>query len=121
MNTQTSAEGETTVLGACPHDCPDTCSMLVKVKDGKVKAVQGNPSHPFTQGRLCAKTNHYQERVYHAERLLHPMRRTGAKGSGQFERITWDEALNEIAARWRTTIAEAGPRAILPYSTSAGT
>jgi anaerobic selenocysteine-containing dehydrogenase len=116
MNTQTSAEGETTILGACPHDCPDTCSMLVKVKDGKVKAVQGNPSHPFTQGRLCAKTNHYQERVYHAERLLYPMRRTGAKGSGQFERITWDEALNEIAACWRKTIAEAGPRAILPYS-----
>ncbi|APW36283.1 molybdopterin oxidoreductase [Rhodoferax koreense] len=116
MSTQTKTGHETTVLAACPHDCPDTCSMLVKVQDGKVKAVQGNPSHPFTQGRLCAKTNHYQERVYHPERLLYPMRRTGAKGSGQFERITWEDALNEIAQRWRTTIAESGPRAILPYS-----
>lgn len=108
--------GERTVLGACPHDCPDTCSMLVKVKDGKVIGVQGNPQHPFTQGRLCAKTNHYQERVYHPERLLYPMRRSGPKGSGRFERIGWDEALGTIASEWRGIIAEHGPTAILPYS-----
>lgn len=116
MSTQATAGVETTVIGACPHDCPDTCSMLVKVRDGKVTGVQGNPSHPFTQGRLCAKTNHYQERVYHPERVLYPMRRSGPKGSGQFERIGWDEALQEISSRWRATIARSGPRAILPYS-----
>lgn len=116
MSTHTSMNGEATVLGACPHDCPDTCSMLVKVKDGKVLGVQGNPAHPFTQGRLCAKTNHYQERVYHPERVLHPMRRVGPKGSGQFERIGWDEALETIRDRWNAIIARSGPRAILPYS-----
>ena len=107
---------ETTVLGACPHDCPDTCSMLVKVKDGRVTGVQGNPDHPFTRGRLCAKTNHYDERVYHPERLLYPMRRTGPKGSGQFSRIGWQEALDTIAARWKSVIATSGAQAILPYS-----
>lgn len=116
MSTHTSMNGEISVLGACPHDCPDTCSMLVKVKDGKVLGVQGNSAHPFTQGRLCAKTNHYQERVYHPERVLHPMRRVGPKGSGQFERIGWDEALQTIRDRWSAIIARSGPHAILPYS-----
>ena len=82
-----------TVLGACPHDCPDTCSMLYQVRDGRVVGVQGNPAHPFTQGRLCAKTNHYQERVYHPDRVLHPMRRVGPKGESRFERITWEAAI----------------------------
>ncbi len=112
----TTRSKEITVLGACPHDCPDTCSMLVKVADGRVTGVQGNPAHPFTQGRLCAKTNQYQERVYHPERVLHPLRRTGPKGSGEFERISWDEALAMIGARWRDIIATEGPTAILPYS-----
>ena len=107
---------DATVLGACPHDCPDTCSMLVKVAQGRVTGVQGNPQHPFTQGRLCAKTSHYQERVYHPDRLLHPLRRSGPKGSGQFERISWAEALATIGDRWRAIIAEHGPTAILPYS-----
>lgn len=107
---------DATVLGACPHDCPDTCSMLVKVAQGRVTAVQGNPAHPFTQGRLCAKTSHYQERVYHPERLLYPMRRSGPKGSGAFERISWDEALATIGERWRAIIRADGPTAILPYS-----
>jgi len=107
---------DATVLGACPHDCPDTCSMLVKVEQGRVTGVQGNPRHPFTQGRLCAKTSHYQERVYHPDRLLHPLRRSGPKGSGQFERISWAEALATIGDRWRAIIAEHGPTAILPYS-----
>lgn len=107
---------DATVLGACPHDCPDTCSMLVKVADGRVTGVLGNPAHPFTQGRLCAKTNQYQERVYHPERVLHPLRRTGPKGAGEFERISWDEALATIATRWQAIIAQDGPTAILPYS-----
>ncbi|MCX7059615.1 MAG: molybdopterin-dependent oxidoreductase [Gammaproteobacteria bacterium] len=113
--TRTLAQ-DATVLGACPHDCPDTCSMLVKVENGKVTGVQGNPAHPFTQGRLCAKTSHYQERVYHPERLLYPMRRSGPKGTGTFERISWDEALATIGERWRTIIDTDGPTAILPYS-----
>lgn len=113
---QAEASKDATVLGACPHDCPDTCSMLVQVRDGRVTGVQGNPAHPFTQGRLCAKTSHYQERVYHPDRVLYPMRRAGAKGSGTFERISWDTALATIAARWKSIIATDGPSAILPYS-----
>jgi anaerobic selenocysteine-containing dehydrogenase len=116
MTIDTQAAGERTVLGACPHDCPDTCSMLVKVKGGKVLGVQGNPDHPFTQGRLCTKTNRYEERVYHPDRVLYPMRRSGPKGSGRFERISWDEALSAISGTWRRLIDEHGPTAILPYS-----
>ncbi len=83
------ADDNRTVLGACPHDCPDTCSMVVTVKDGKVASVAGNPDHPFTDGRLCVKVNHYEERVHSPDRVLYPMKRTGAKGSGQFARISW--------------------------------
>jgi anaerobic selenocysteine-containing dehydrogenase len=90
--------------------------MLVKVKGGKVIGVQGNPDHPFTQGRLCTKTNRYEERVYHPDRILYPMRRSGPKGSGRFERISWDEALETISSTWRRLIEEHGPTAILPYS-----
>src|SRR5690606_16837055 len=87
------------VRGACPHDCPDTCAMLVHVEGGRAVRVQGDPDHPVTQGFLCTKVNRYVERAYHPERLLHPMRRVGAKGEGRFERVTWEEALDEIAAR----------------------
>ncbi len=111
----TSSE-QSTVLGACPHDCPDTCSMRVSVKDGRVTGVQANPDHPFTRGRLCNKTSHYEERVYHPDRVLHPLRRVGPKGAGEFERISWDEALSTISERWKSIIAEEGPSAILPYS-----
>lgn len=104
------------VIGACPHDCPDTCSILTTVEDGKAIAVRGNPDHPFTKGRLCVKVNDYQNRVYSDQRLLYPMKRVGPKGSGQFARITWDEALDTIAGRWKAIIAESGAQAILPYS-----
>lgn len=107
---------EKTVFGACPHDCPDTCSMLTTVKDGKAIEVRGNPDHPFTQGGLCVKVNNYQDRVYSSDRVLYPLKRTGAKGSGEFERITWDQALDEIKTRWTAIIDEHGPSAILPYS-----
>ncbi|MCG8696103.1 MAG: molybdopterin-dependent oxidoreductase, partial [Minwuiales bacterium] len=107
---------ETTVIGACPHDCPDTCSMLTTVKDGRAVAVRGNPDHPFTRGGLCVKVNNYEERVYSPDRVLHPLKRTGPKGSGRFERITWDQALAEIEQRWTAIIDEHGPTAILPYS-----
>lgn len=106
----------TIVVGACPHDCPDTCSMLTTVEDGKAVAVRGNPDHPFTRGRLCVKVNNYQDRVYSDKRLLYPMRRTGPKGSGQFERISWDEAISQITSRFKEIIASDGAQAILPYS-----
>ena len=107
---------ETTVFSACPHDCPDTCAMLTTVRDGKVIDVRGNPDHPFTQGGLCVKVNDYQNRVYSEDRVLYPMRRVGAKGAGEFERISWDQALDEISSRWNAIIDEDGPSAILPYS-----
>lgn len=105
----------TQVRAACPHDCPDTCALLVTVEDGVATEVRGDPEHPTTAGVLCTKVSRYVERTYHPERLLHPMRRTGNKGEGRFERISWDEALNEIAARLKT-IAARDPQAILPYS-----
>jgi anaerobic selenocysteine-containing dehydrogenase len=103
------------VLGACPHDCPDTCSMLTTVSQGVAVRVQGNPEHPLTGGVLCAKVAKYTERTYHPERLLYPMKRVGPKGAGQFERVSWDDALDDIAQRL-SAIAQRDPQAILPYS-----
>jgi anaerobic selenocysteine-containing dehydrogenase len=106
------------ILGACPHDCPDTCSLLTTVQDGVAIKVQGNPAHPHTDGVLCTKVSRYTERTYHAQRILYPLKRVGPKGSGQFERVSWDSALSDIAARL-TGIAARGPdaaQAILPYS-----
>jgi anaerobic selenocysteine-containing dehydrogenase len=106
-----------TVRGACPHDCPDSCAMLVTVEDGRAVRVAGDPAHPVTRGFLCAKVNRYVERTYHPDRLLHPMRRVGPKGSGRFARVSWDEALGEVAERLGAIAASAdGPQAILPYS-----
>jgi anaerobic selenocysteine-containing dehydrogenase len=107
---------KTIIRGACPHDCPDTCAMLVTVEDGRATQVRGDPEHPFTRGALCVKVNDYVERVYSPDRVLHPLRRGGPKGSGKFERISWDAALDEIASRFRAIIAEHGAQAILPYS-----
>ncbi|HUS13710.1 MAG TPA: molybdopterin oxidoreductase family protein [Chloroflexia bacterium] len=104
------------VRGGCPHDCPDTCAWQVTVTDGVAVSLVGDPAHPFTRGGLCAKVNHYLERVYSPERVLYPLRRVGLKGSGTFERISWDEALSAITSRWRAIIAADGPTAILPYS-----
>ena len=103
------------VRGACPHDCPDTCSLLTTVANGVAIKVQGNPDHPQTGGVLCNKVSRYTERTYHPERLLYPQKRVGAKGSGQFERVTWEAALTDIAARLKT-IAAKNPEAIVPYS-----
>jgi anaerobic selenocysteine-containing dehydrogenase len=90
--------------------------VLVTVEDGKAVRLRGNPDHPVTQGFLCAKVARYLDREYHPERLLHPLRRVGAKGEGRFERITWDQALDEIAGRLKAISSEWGPEAILPYS-----
>ncbi|HEY7512034.1 MAG TPA: molybdopterin oxidoreductase family protein [Vicinamibacteria bacterium] len=100
----------------CPHDCPDTCVMTVEVEGGKAVGLGGDPAHRFTQGFLCAKVNRYLERVYSPERVLHPMRRAGRKGEGRFERVSWEEALDTIARRFREIVAGHGPQAILPYS-----
>jgi anaerobic selenocysteine-containing dehydrogenase len=105
-----------TVRGACPHDCPDTCAMLVHVEGGRAVRVQGDPEHPVTQGFLCTKVNRYVERTYHPERLAVPLRRVGRKGEGRFEPATWDEALDDIAGRLRGIVQTDGPEAILPYS-----
>lgn len=105
----------TVVRAACPHDCPDTCALLVTVKDGVATEVKGDPDHPTTAGVLCTKVSRYVERTYHPDRLLHPLRRVGKKGEGKFERISWDEALDEIARRL-SEIAARDPQAIVPYS-----
>jgi len=112
------AETEVKVVrAACPHDCPDTCAMLVSVKDGVAVKVQGDPSMPFTDGTLCTKVAYYLERTYSPERVLHPLKRVGPKGSGEFRRIGWDEALDEIAARLKALAASTeGPETILPCS-----
>jgi anaerobic selenocysteine-containing dehydrogenase len=111
-----STSEKTIVLGACPHDCPDTCSMLVTVENGRATKVEGNPDHPFTRGTLCGKVSDYLDRVYSPDRILYPMRRSGPKGSRQFERISWDEALDEISDRFKQIINEHGAEAIMPCS-----
>jgi anaerobic selenocysteine-containing dehydrogenase len=113
------------VKAACPHDCPDACGVLITVQDGRATKIQGDPEHPVTRGFLCAKVARYLDRVYSPERVLYPMRRIAAKGpdadkdtctSKAWQRITWDEALEEITARFRAISAEFGSEAILPYS-----
>src|SRR5579884_604520 len=106
------------VRGACPHDCPDTCATLTEVEAGSAVRFSADPAHPVTQGWLCAKVRRYLERVYHPDRLLYPLRRVGPKGTDRWERISWDEAIGEIAARWKRILAEDGGGAILPYSYS---
>jgi anaerobic selenocysteine-containing dehydrogenase len=105
----------TQVRATCPHDCPDTCALLITVDDGVATEVRGDPEHPTTAGVLCTKVSRYVERTYSPDRVLYPMRRVGKKGEGKFERISWDEALDEIAARLKP-IAARDPQAILPYS-----
>ncbi|HAG00465.1 molybdopterin-containing oxidoreductase family protein [Paenibacillus lactis] len=100
----------------CPLDCPDTCSLLLHKENGKIVKVTGNPDHPITQGAICNKVRNMAHRVYHPERVLYPLRRTGPKGAGSFERISWDEAIREIADRYKALIASDGPESILPYS-----
>jgi len=105
------------VHGACPHDCPDCCALETEVDEhGRAVCLRGRADHPITRGWLCAKVNRYLDRVYHPERILYPMRRVGSKGSGEFARITWEEAIAEITVRWRDIISQQGAECILPYS-----
>src|SRR5262245_4397707 len=103
------------VHGVCPLDCPDTCSWIVTAETGRAVKLQGIREHPYTRGALCAKVNHFLEHTQLSHRLRWPMRRTGGKGDGHFARISWDEAIAEIAARWRVIIERDGPQAIWPY------
>ena len=102
------------VIGCCPLDCQDTCSWVAHVEDDRVVRVVGAKDHPITRGVLCAKVNDYQARTYAPDRLLHPLRRSGPKGSGQFERISWDEALDTIAMRFLDIIESDGAEALMP-------
>lgn len=124
------------VHAACPHDCPDACGVLITVEDGRATKIQGDPEHPVTRGFLCAKVAKYLDRVYSPDRVLYPMRRIAAKGpakqpssarhghpwaaaptsSESWQRISWDEALDEITSRFRAISREFGSEAILPYS-----
>jgi anaerobic selenocysteine-containing dehydrogenase len=106
------------VRGACPHDCPDTCGIVTDVRDGRAIGFRGDAENPITRGWLCAKVRPYLDHVYHPDRLMHPLRRVGPKGGGQWRLISWTEAIAEIAERWRAIIARYGAEAILPYSYS---
>lgn len=101
----------------CALDCPDACSVLVNVDEtGRGSRLRGDPDHLITRGFLCGKVARYLEREYSPDRLLYPQRRIGAKGEGRFTRITWDQALDEIATQLKTIAREHGPEAVLPYS-----
>ncbi len=109
------------VHAACPHDCPDACGVLITIEDGRATKIQGDPAHPVTRGFLCAKVAKYLDRVYSPDRVLYPLRRSAPKGgrhkdARDFERISWDEALEAICNRFRAIASEFGPEAILPYS-----
>ena len=104
------------VRGVCHHDCPDTCGWIVDVDEaGTAVALRGDPDHPYSRGELCPKVNRFIDRVYSPDRITTPLRRVGAKGSGEFEPVSWDEALTDIAARLNTIIATHGGEAVLPY------
>ena len=115
LDASTGRPDSAQVRGACPHDCPDTCALLTTVENGRATKVQGNPAHRPTDGVLCTKVSRYAERTYHPERLLTPLKRSGPKGAGQFVPVSWDEALDDIAAKLQK-IAGLNPEAVLPYS-----
>lgn len=105
-----------TVRSVCPYDCPDTCGLLVTVDNGCAISVCGDPDHPVARGLLCPKMGHYEQTVHSPRRLTTPLRRVGAKGAGEFEPISWDDAIERICSRWHGLIASHGAEAILPYS-----
>lgn len=100
----------------CSLDCPDQCGLLLHKQDGKLVKIEGDPNHPVTRGNICNKVRNMAARLYDPKRLAYPLKRVGKKGSGEFVRITWEEAIETIASRWRTLIDADGPESILPYS-----
>ncbi|SDM75404.1 Anaerobic selenocysteine-containing dehydrogenase [Fictibacillus solisalsi] len=115
MSTYTTKENGV-VPSVCPLDCPDQCGLLLHKKDGKIIKVQGDPDHPVTQGNICNKVRNMPERLYDPKRLTTPLKRIGAKGSMEFEPISWDEAIDTITSKWKELVADEGPESILPYS-----
>lgn len=111
-----AADQVQTFHGGCPHDCPDTCAMTYTVKAGRLINVKGKSEHPMTRGGLCVKLKDFHDHHYNPERVLYPLKRTGPKGSRQYKRISWDEALGEIKSRWTDIIQQYGAQAIMPYS-----
>jgi anaerobic selenocysteine-containing dehydrogenase len=101
---------------ACPLDCPDACSLAVAVQKGRVVSIDGSHKNPVTSGYICAKVRKFGERVYGPDRLLYPAIRKGRKGTGVFQRATWDEALDLVASRFEKAKAASGGASILPYS-----
>src|SRR5881409_762010 len=104
------------MLSVCPHDCPSCCSLVVTVEAGRLTSVTGNAEHPFTRGVICGKVREYAERVHSPLRVLTPLRRVGPKGAGEFAPISWDEAIDAIASRWRRILTTDGAEAIVPFS-----
>ncbi len=104
------------VRGACPQDCPDTCAFLYHVEDGRLVEVTGDPDHPMTRGGLCVKLKDFAEHHYNPNRLLYPMRRVGPKGSGKFERISWDDAYELLVENLRRIAKRFGPEAVCMYT-----
>ncbi len=101
---------------ACPHDCPSTCALDVEIIDERtIGRVRGAKDDPYTAGVICEKVARYAERIHHPGRLTHPLKRIGRKGEGHWQQIGWDEAFEEIVARWHAIEAEFGPEAIWPY------
>ncbi|SFS87428.1 molybdopterin-dependent oxidoreductase [Paenibacillus sp. BC26] len=114
--TATAMEPNGVFPSVCSLDCPDQCGLLVHKENGRIVRIEGDPEHPVTQGAICNKVRNMTERIYDKDRLQYPLKRVGPKGSGQFERITWEEAIGTITSRWKQLIAAEGPEAILPYS-----
>jgi len=97
----------------CPHDCPSACALDVEIVDAQTIArVRGAKDDPYTAGVICEKVARYAERIHHPDRLMHPMRRAGRKGEGRWERITWDQAFDEIVAKWDMLETQFGPESI---------
>ena len=100
----------------CPHDCPSTCALDVeRIDERTIGRVRGAAGHPYTAGVVCAKVARYAERIHHPDRLSRPLRRAGPKGSGKFVPVSWDEALDEVAAAFRAAAAKHGPETVWPY------
>lgn len=99
----------------CPRNCRDACSIVAEVVDGKMVAMKGNPKHPLTQGSVCVKGHTYPMHLYNADRIMHPMKRVGKKGEGKWEKISWDQALKEIAAKLTKIKEEFGGEALTEF------
>ncbi len=107
---------QNTVYSVCPHDCPSVCALEVEVlENNRIGKVNGSKQLPYTDGIVCGKVARYSERIHHPDRLLYPLKRVGAKGSGQFERISWDEALDTVASALLKAEQEHGAESVWPY------